>query len=1038
MKKSTLALRGLVFALTLLLGAGTAGAVKFTIDGINYDTSQAGTGKVGVAKYTITNGDSAFYKGDITIPPQVTYNDVTYTVALVKANAFINCRELTHLYLPETCVKFENNCFRGCEALENYPIPETATDLGTGFIWGCKSITEAFVPAAISKPFISNQFAGSGVKKLTFRASETPFKMHVGAFGSESSMYPPIEELVLERAIDASAYAYNQQPFHNYGSLKKVTFGGEVTAVDANFLIGCTGLETVVFEEGNKITSIGGSAFSGCTSLQSITLPAGITAVGESVFYNCKSLSDISFEGDITSIGGNAFGNTLALKSFNFPATLTSIGVSAFAQTGIEGELALPENLRTIGTTAFANAPAITSISIPASVTTIGNAAFAPMAGLAAISVNEGNASFKVVDGVLYDFDGKRLLVSAHQGEIGEALDNATVESIDNYGLALAPFKTVNIPAIKNIGNNAFYKSAITEFNIKNGVELGINVFTESALETLTIEEGVKEIPQSLCYKCAALREVNLPASLIAIMQNAFGECPALESMELGKSVNYMEAGAVPATIKSLRVLNVDTPVLGPNVFTAAQSEVECKVAVGSVDAYKADAQWGLLNIVGDETISGQGAVLGCPAGLYFATKDGRLMYKNEEGEIIDTEFQVGEHAFNLGSYKNRIYVAVAGHNFRYEDIAAQANGGDGEVFYVNKTDDQFYRVTVLNNVGYKAFEDPFSLTIVPEDEKIYIADRNVGIHEMNVDAVGLYGSQPFFCNNDQLPYYGNPWIYGAIGAGFQYRKSDIIDTNGTTLEGVYWMAKKFNGFGIFRFDKSRIYESGQGSSHADKCLPVILDNVQMTTFYIDEENGYLYAFAQKDNSDAKCQPGLYRIPMATVAAKQGDLRLSDGVLVDDSPILLEGSGDEITGVTQITGDGEHIYWAYISPESETASIVPDMKAYEPENPLHKTGIKMISAKPEDPAVAPEISYAVEGIAAYGLTISNFVAPEPPAPEPIPGDVDGNEVVNGSDVTALYNFLLNGAEVGGKADVDNNGTVNGSDVTALYNILLNN
>ena len=52
------------------------------------------------------------------------------------------------------------------------------------------------------------------------------------------------------------------------------------------------------------------------------------------------------------------------------------------------------------------------------------------------------------------------------------------------------------------------------------------------------------------------------------------------------------------------------------------------------------------------------------------------------------------------------------------------------------------------------------------------------------------------------------------------------------------------------------------------------------------------------------------------------------------------------------------------------------------------------------------------------------------------GDVDGNGVVNGSDVTALYNHLLNGVEPTGNADVDGNGTVNGSDVTALYNLLL--
>ena len=53
-----------------------------------------------------------------------------------------------------------------------------------------------------------------------------------------------------------------------------------------------------------------------------------------------------------------------------------------------------------------------------------------------------------------------------------------------------------------------------------------------------------------------------------------------------------------------------------------------------------------------------------------------------------------------------------------------------------------------------------------------------------------------------------------------------------------------------------------------------------------------------------------------------------------------------------------------------------------------------------------------------------------------PGDVDGNGVVNGSDVTALYTILLDGAEPPASADVDGNGVVNGSDVTALYTILL--
>ena len=52
------------------------------------------------------------------------------------------------------------------------------------------------------------------------------------------------------------------------------------------------------------------------------------------------------------------------------------------------------------------------------------------------------------------------------------------------------------------------------------------------------------------------------------------------------------------------------------------------------------------------------------------------------------------------------------------------------------------------------------------------------------------------------------------------------------------------------------------------------------------------------------------------------------------------------------------------------------------------------------------------------------------------GDVNGDGVVSGADVTALYNVLLDGATPGGDADVNGDGVVSGADVTALYNLLL--
>lgn len=69
--------------------------------------------------------------------------------------------------------------------------------------------------------------------------------------------------------------------------------------------------------------------------------------------------------------------------------------------------------------------------------------------------------------------------------------------------------------------------------------------------------------------------------------------------------------------------------------------------------------------------------------------------------------------------------------------------------------------------------------------------------------------------------------------------------------------------------------------------------------------------------------------------------------------------------------------------------------------------------------------------------VNQWVTISKPEKIKVQGDVNGDGIVSGADVTALYNVLLDDAIVAGDADVNGDGVVSGSDVTALYNILLN-
>jgi len=54
------------------------------------------------------------------------------------------------------------------------------------------------------------------------------------------------------------------------------------------------------------------------------------------------------------------------------------------------------------------------------------------------------------------------------------------------------------------------------------------------------------------------------------------------------------------------------------------------------------------------------------------------------------------------------------------------------------------------------------------------------------------------------------------------------------------------------------------------------------------------------------------------------------------------------------------------------------------------------------------------------------------------GDVNGDGAVNASDVTAIYNYILNGDTSNvATSDVNGDGSINASDVTAVYSIILN-
>jgi uncharacterized repeat protein (TIGR02543 family) len=176
------------------------------------------------------------------------------------------------------------------------------------------------------------------------------------------------------------------------------------------------------------------------------------------------TVSDVTDSYTVSSIENNAFSFCTDLKSVTIPNSVTSIGNSEFL-----------------------DCTSLTNVTIPDSVTYIGDNAFTYCISLASIDVDEGNTSYKSVDGVLFNEIGITLI----------AYPNAKGSSY-------------TIPdEVILIGDGAFE---------------GCNNLT-----SVTIPDSVTCIGYYAFDGCKFLTGVTIPDSVTSIGDYAFANCSSLE-----------------------------------------------------------------------------------------------------------------------------------------------------------------------------------------------------------------------------------------------------------------------------------------------------------------------------------------------------------------------------------------------------------------------------------------------------------------------------------------------------------------------------
>lgn len=259
--------------------------------------------------------------------------------------------------------------------------------------------------------------------------------------------------------------------------------------------------------------NIGNVAFSSMDNLKYVYIGRGVTSIGDSAFQNCDNLQRVIF--------------------LNGAPDLTSIEYRAFSSCTSLTSFDFPDSLAYIGENAFASS-GLTVANIPDSVSEIGQMAFRDCYNLSSVTIGCGLSS--VPTAAFYQcFNLEYVYIPGN------------VKTIEMAAFACCPKISTIImeEGVEEIGASAF--TTLSDAYI---TDKGYNY----ALKTLDIPDSVISIMDKAFYGCVALEELSLGNGITNINPETFYDCNSLRGLSWGNNVQYIDDRAF-ANCRSLTQL---------------------------------------------------------------------------------------------------------------------------------------------------------------------------------------------------------------------------------------------------------------------------------------------------------------------------------------------------------------------------------------------------------------------------------------------------------------------------------------------------
>lgn len=531
-------------------------------------------------------------------------------------NLFEGCVSLTEIEIPSAVKAIYTCAFRGCISLKSISLPEKLEEISDLVFSGCTTLTSMVIPESVSD-ISENAFYNCPIITLYCETSAKPAGWDDDWNNLGYGDKIPVVWNCKENDCDANGFAYAFA-----GGIKYALKDGKAIVVRQPHSIKIAALrETVEYKNTEyAVTEITDDAFCECLSLGEAVIPRNIEVIGANAFRYCSALTSVTLPSGVRTVGASAFDGCNALTIYcetslkpdgwagnwcdsNVPVVWSckqnDRDEDGFAYTVANGiRFALKDGKATVAAqprnssgnivipskvtysdeeytvtelgASFQYNSLITGVTIPDGVNKIADRAFLSCTSLSRIDVDENNAHFKSVNGVLYSKDGNRLVRFAGGKDITSfAVPDTVTEIYNNAFDGCAYLTDISIPdSVTRIGqyafancnndlrrceNGVFYVDKWAVSGLENATEFALSSGTAGIadcaflncrlLERVSLGDGLKYIGAYAFYGCDLLSAVEIPDSVVLLGSVAFSGCGSLSQIVIGTGINAIADG---------------------------------------------------------------------------------------------------------------------------------------------------------------------------------------------------------------------------------------------------------------------------------------------------------------------------------------------------------------------------------------------------------------------------------------------------------------------------------------------------------------